>query len=162
MLKMLQNNAGRNRETSTPVWSNGIILTTEYAQFLASLVDSAKISCDFMVYVWRNYEHEPELPLQQVNIALQRAQNRGVRVRILADKESYIAQQLRRTFNIKYTDIHITQHAKGALIDRKHLLIGSHNLTKNATTKNNELTVYTDIREMCDRYEKHFDSIWAR
>lgn len=160
MLKGLQKNARGYRETVTPVRANEIILDGTYADRAMAFIADASHEIRICAYAWRWYDSEPELAIQKFNIALWRAQRRGVVVRILVDTVAMATAFTSLGFNVRSVVPTRMLHTKALVIDEKTLVIGSHNLTKRATRDNYEASLAIQDFEIVAQFIDYFDRLW--
>ena len=160
MFETLQRNDGSTGQTTTIDGSTELILDNDYATKIAAFVASANSEIRLCAYAWRWYVNEPEIPIQKLNIALLNAYSRGVKVRALVDTEAQmnvfrkIGFQCRSVVNTRML------HTKAFCIDSKTLVIGSHNMTKRATTDNYEMSIATQDPECILLFQDYFDRMW--
>lgn len=160
MLERLQTNDGAIRESTIIDGTTSLILDNKYCSTVIEFIQDANIEIRLCAYAWRWYENEPEIPIQQLNIALFRARERGVKVRCLVDTAA-TAQMLRDIgFTVRYISTNRMLHTKAIGVDAKTLIIGSHNLTKRASTDNYELSLLTQEAQVVIGYNEYFDRMW--
>lgn len=160
MLEMLQKNAGRSGETSTVVQSTQLVIDDKYCELVADFVRSAKSEIRMCAYVWRWYENEPEIGIQKLNIELLLARSRGVKVRCMVDNLTQKERFATLGFDVRSVSNTRMLHTKAFCIDAKTLIIGSHNMTKRATTDNYEMSILTQEPEPCLQFIDYFDKMW--
>ncbi len=161
MLKGLQNNARPYRQNGTTTRPVEIILDATYTGKARAFVDAARSDIRLCAYAWRWYDSSPEIGIQKLNVALLRAQLRGVQVRCLLDTEyqaTYFATLGFTTRSVVNTRM---LHTKAISIDNKTLVIGSHNLTKRANTDNYECSLAVQDCEAVLQFNDYFDRMWA-
>jgi len=108
----------------------------------------------------------------RVLAGLVRAAGRGVRVKIvlegdngsrgsLADKSNReTAARLKgKGIDVRFDSPHVTTHAKVAVIDRRYIFLGSHNLTNSALKYNHELSVFIDSPSMAVEILRYINSL---
>lgn len=160
MPERLQTNAGPIRESKRIDGTTSLILDNKYCDTVIEFIRDAQSEIRLCAYAWRWYIDEPEIPIQQLNIELYRARERGVKVRCLVDTAA-TAQMLRDlNFNVRYISTNRMLHTKAIGIDEKTLVIGSHNLTKRASTDNYELSLLTQEPQVVLGYNDYFDRMW--
>lgn len=160
MPERLQTNAGAIRESDYVDGTTSLILDNKYCDTVIKFIRDAQSEIRLCAYAWRWYIDEPEIPIQQLNIELYRARERGVKVRCLVDTAA-TAQMLRDlNFNVRYISTNRMLHTKAIGIDEKTLVIGSHNLTKRASTDNYELSLLTQEPQVVLGYNDYFDRMW--
>lgn len=160
MLEGLQKTRVGYRKTSPSFRSAEIILDNKFAPKATEFVKSAVSEIRMTAYAWRWYDTEPGLPIQVFNLELLRASRRGVQVRILVDTEA-----MKRLFKPLGFDVRSVQatrmlHTKAILIDKRSLILGSHNLTKRANSDNYEMSVAIQDFEASEQFCEYFDRIW--
>lgn len=160
MPERLQTSAGPIRESTVIDGTTALILDNKYCSTVIEFIRDAQSEIRLCAYAWRWYIDEPEIPIQQLNIELYRARERGVKVRCLVDTAA-TAQMLRDIgFNVRYISTNRMLHTKAIGIDAKTLVIGSHNLTKRASTDNYELSLVTQEPQVILGYNDYFDRMW--
>lgn len=160
MPERLQTNARPVRESVVVDGTTSLILDNKYCDTVIKFIRDAQSEIRLCAYAWRWYIDEPEIPIQQLNIELYRARERGVKVRCLVDTAA-TAQMLRDlNFNVRYISTNRMLHTKAIGIDEKTLVIGSHNLTKRASTDNYELSLLTQEAQVVLGYNDYFDRMW--
>lgn len=160
MPERLQTNAEPIRESTVIDGTTALILDNKYCSTVIEFIRDAQSEIRLCAYAWRWYIDEPEIPIQQLNIELYRARERGVKVRCLVDTAA-TAQMLRDIgFNVRYISTNRMLHTKAIGIDAKTLVIGSHNLTKRASTDNYELSLVTQEPQVLLGYNDYFDRMW--
>ena len=160
MSKMLQENARGSSETSTPVRSVGLILDRDFAGKAAEFVKDAKSEIRIFAYAWRWYENEPELDIQKFNIEVLKATRRGVKVRAIVDTFAIFKELSAQGIDCRFLEPVRTVHTKAIMIDDKTLVLGSHNLTKRATSGNLEMSVAIQDYATTDQFILYFDTMW--
>lgn len=146
-------------------------LGSDYPKRVIPLVVGAQNKIDILMYQWKWYSHESAGGVQKLNLAICRAAKRGVKVRVLLNIESHAHPITRingRTAGflekagvvIKWGSIGVTTHAKALLIDDDVLVLGSHNFSKGAFTRNQEASIIVKGREAIKDYRRYFDNLW--
>ena len=103
---------------------------------------------------------------------LVRAAKRGVKVRIILEesantRNSQVNKNNRETaarlekkgIDVRFDSPHITTHTKVAVIDRRYIFLGSHNLTNSALKYNHELSVFIDSPSIAMGTLKYINSL---
>lgn len=160
MLEGLQEVSGIDRRGACVVQPTQLIIDNEYARLVADFVRSAKSEVRVCAYAWRWYENEPEIDIQKLNIELLLAKTRGVKVRLLVDTQLQKNTFATLGFNVRCVVNTRMLHTKAFGIDTKMVVIGSHNLTKRATTDNYEMSIMSQEFQVVDAYNEYFDRMW--
>lgn len=144
-----------------------------YPKRVTPLVNAAQHTIDILMYEWKWYGHESAGGVQKLNLALVAAARRGVKVRVLLNIESMghaitkinsrTASFLKR-YNcvVKFGHVGNVTHAKMMIIDDNILVVGSHNYTKSAFSRNQEASIIVTGREEIIDYRKYFNDLWAQ
>lgn len=136
-----------------------VIIGREYPDFITSLVKQAKQSIKILIYDWRWYSSEIGSSIQNFNNELLNSANRGVGVSVLVNND-YIVPILKDSkIDIKKVNTKKVMHVKMIIIDNKYLVLGSHNLTKNAFDLNHEISVFVDDQESVNRCITFFENL---
>jgi len=136
-----------------------IIIGREYPQVVIPLIKNSKQSIDILIYDWRWYDCEVGSNIQKFNREIIFASSRGVRVRAIVNNDIIVSSFLSQVIFLKKTNLKNTLHVKMILIDSKFLVIGSHNLTKNAFEINHEISVLLDDQESITKCQSFFNHV---
>lgn len=136
------------------------IFGSEFPDKVIPLINKAQHSLDILVYDWRFYSNSPAHRTQQFNLAILRAKDRGVTVRAILNDSANL--DLFNSLGIKARKLRNkrTNHAKFLMIDKKIVVIGSHNYTSNAFNVNLETSVAFEIPEGETRYMEFFENLY--
>jgi len=123
-------------------------------------IDASNSTIDLAIY---------SLTAQEIKSAFERAKQRGVKIRIIADsiqakgKHSVVQALIDEGFNVKiaHGKGRGIMHNKFAIFDSKLLFTGSYNWTTNAENSNYENAVFISDPEIITQYQKEFDKIFA-
>jgi len=136
-----------------------IIIGREYPDIITNLVKQSKQTIKILIYDWRWYSHEPGTRVQKFNNEILAAIRRGVEVSAVVNSR-VISDVLRANGVItKVCDSSKVMHIKMIIVDGQKLLLGSHNLTKNAFELNHEMSVLLDDCEAISRCDQFFNAI---
>jgi phosphatidylserine/phosphatidylglycerophosphate/cardiolipin synthase-like enzyme len=132
-----------------PQWRGGL------DELLATDIDQARSTVDLAAY---------DLDLQSVTDALVRAQERGVRVRLVLDSDNL---ELDQPQDLLAAGIPIVEDSRSALMHDKFVIIdglitwtGSWNLTDSGTYRNNNHAIRINSREMAANYTAEFEEMF--
>lgn len=133
----------------------------EYQTEVAKLVDGAKQTIDIVSYDWRWYPNQATHPVQRFNQAIVRAVGRGVTVRAVLNSALILPYLKKVGVQGHILRDRRTVHTKMILFDNKTLVIGSHNLTKNAFVSNIETSVIVEVPEGYTRVSEFFGNLMS-
>ncbi len=135
----------------------------DYAREARRMIDGATTRVRVVVYVVRNDEG----PVRELLQALADAAKRGVDVRVCLDygakfddtaidpKHEVPAAWLQaHGVTVVLDEEDRTTHAKIVVVDRRQVLVGSHNWTTSALTRNREASVMLDDATLADELER--------
>lgn len=145
----------------------------EYPKKVVPLIDQARVSIEIVMYEWKWYGHERAGGVQTLNLALVAAARRGVKIRALLNIESMghaITKINSRTatflkqygMDVKFGHVGGVTHAKLVIIDSRILVLGSHNFSKGAFSRNQEASIIVDGVEEIKPYRDYFEGLWTQ
>lgn len=136
-----------------------ILIGREYPAFLIEKIRTAKHSIKVLAFAWYWYENDLGASMQKFNYELIRAHQRGVDVSGVANYFNGRAPFLEEKIKIKIAKLSHIVHAKFIIVDNNCLILGSHNLSKNAFELNHEVSVVLDDPVAIARCETFFNNI---
>lgn len=128
---------------------------------LTSRIRGARTSIQMIYFLFKITDSPNNLP-RRLAMDLMDAARRGVQVTVLledgGDDESVRHENARTArflsrggVKVRFDSPRRTTHVKAAVIDNRHVFVGSHNLTHSALSRNNELTLYVDSPRLASR-----------
>ena len=143
----------------------------EYFQAFMRGVDKAKSEIVMSFFLFKTNGFSTNRP-DRVLAALGQAVERGVRVRIILERgnggeDSPVDASNRETagrlkekgIKVIFDSPRVTTHTKAAVIDGRHIFLGSHNLTNSALKYNRELSVCIDSPSLAEEVLRYIDSL---
>ncbi|MGP1932232.1 MAG: phospholipase D family protein [Arsenophonus sp. ET-YP4-MAG3] len=128
-------------------------------QIILSAIEEAKKSIDIAAY---SFTSKP------IALALINARNRGVNIRVVADKKSNSKKYTAVTYlsnhhiPVRLNDKYAIMHNKFMIIDNHSVETGSFNYTKNAENRNAENVIYIKNRpDIAEKYTQEFNRLWS-
>ncbi|MGP1953571.1 MAG: phospholipase D family protein [Arsenophonus sp. NC-QC1-MAG3] len=122
-------------------------------------IEEAKISIDIAAY---SFTSKP------IALALVDAQNRGINVRVVADKKSNRGKYTAVTYLVNHrvpvrlNDKYAIMHNKFMIVDGHSVETGSFNYTKSAAFRNAENVIYLRNRpDIAEKYTREFNRLWS-
>jgi len=137
-----------------------IIIGREYGDKIIEFVKNAKKCVKILIYDWRWYPNESGTKIQRFNYEILQAKRRGVAILAVVNSDRLCARLVSENVSIKKCNLKNTMHAKMVIIDEKYLILGSHNLTKNAFELNHEISVVISDSAAIQRCSNFFDNIY--
>ncbi len=152
-----------------PVAEARLLLDRDYFTVLLDGIDRARSEISLSAYLFRTIEGAggyPEAVLKRLLAAVKR----GVRVEVVLER-SQDADDLNRNNaetaeRLKHGGIRVCMdapdrvtHTKLVVIDRRYVLIGSHNLTQSALKYNHEASVWIDSVPLAEEALRYMKSL---
>lgn len=136
------------------------IIGSNFPKEVIPLIENAKKTIDIFVFDWRNYPNDPANPVQLFNQSIVRASRRGISVRCIVGSSAIL--DFLGSVGIKAIcpDCEGLVHSKFMIIDEKDIVIGSHNYTQHAFTKNQEVSTYLPDYSDIDNLQNFFNNIF--
>ena len=146
-----------------------VVADAAYADTLAALINGASQRIDLAMFLFKTSQARDNRPAGLVR-DLVAARQRGVEVRgileysgrdqALDQANQETAQALRKGGVAVFFDSpQRTSHAKLAVIDHRHCLVGSHNLTQSALKYNHEFSLLLDSPQLAGEILAYMETI---
>ena len=137
---------------------------------LLAKIEAATSFIEIATFLFRT-DYVSETRAHQIAEALKAAAGRGVRVYVVLSYSRFEPEVSEANYatgsdlaaagcRVRMAPRNKTMHTKLAIIDLIDVFLGSHNLTRGALSFNNELTVYSSIRNMRERAARYFNALW--
>jgi len=137
-----------------------------YGPVLLTKIHQAKRRILCVFFLFKITDSPRSLP-RAVASELIAAQRRGVDVTVVLDATRQTQQDNRNATRILAqggvrvvcAPAGTTTHAKAIAIDDRYVIIGSHNLTQSALTRNNELSLLVDSPQLAARMRRYLERL---
>lgn len=139
---------------------NQLLIGREYLPVLIEAIEEARQTIDVMMFDWRWYMSDFSCDVQLLNQALVRAMRRKVKIRAYVSKGKVKPRLEKLGFIVKECSQNVLMHGKVCVIDRKIIVLGSHNWTTNAMTKNVEVSLIEESEPKAARFLAYFETLW--
>lgn len=147
------------------------LIAQHYSKKVIPLVLNARSNIEVLMYEWKWYSHKPSAGVQKLNLALTSAARKGVKIKALLNSESMghaltrinsntVSFLQRYGIDAKLGCFGSVVHAKMMIIDDEILILGSHNYTHSAFTRNQEASIIVIGREEIRPYRIYFKGLW--
>lgn len=137
------------------------LIGSKYVAGVLPAINSAQQCISIIIFDWRIYRHNPQQPVMQMLDALTLAAARGVQVRVLTQHAGVRAELKQRKIESKALYHEKLVHAKLMIIDKKVVVIGSHNYTQSAFARNLEVSALVESIELAEEFQKYFTGLWG-
>jgi len=149
-----------------------VIADQEYFPTLLTLIQHARQSIELSMFIFKTTTSPQNRPTIIAD-ELGKAVRRGVKVELLLEKSGYdpklneenekVAAKLRRQgVTVRFDSPEVTTHTKVVIVDRRLVLLGSHNLTQAALAYNHEVSLLIDSQPLADRLAGYLNLIKTR
>ena len=144
-----------------PAFSVSPLFGADYVKKVVPFINAVQEEIRIIIYDWRA-QKEPEVSaLSLFNQAIFNAAARGVNVRAIVSSETLKDFLSTKGVFAKVLPTEKMLHTKLLILDRYHVVLGSHNFTKSAFTSNHELSVYFIETEYENRFISYFENLWS-
>lgn len=145
----------------------------EYPEVLVPILNRAAHTVDVFQYAWIWYRHSPRRRVHKINLAACAAVRRGVEMRVILNREAEghhltkknteTATELGRAgAQVRMGMAGVADHGKFWIIDKKLLIVSSHNLSTRSCTSNSELGVVIEGELVARDAVAYFEKLWGR
>ncbi|MCX5819672.1 MAG: phospholipase D-like domain-containing protein [Deltaproteobacteria bacterium] len=146
-----------------------LLLDSDYFTALLNGIDRARAEISLSAYLFRTIENAQGYP-EAVLKSLVAAVRRGVRVEAILernrDADDLSRNNAETTERLRQEGIRVCldapdrqTHTKLVVIDRRYVLIGSHNLTQSALKYNHEASVWIDSAPLAEETLRYMKSL---
>lgn len=137
------------------------IISKDFPKVVIPLIDSALFSIDVLVFDWRFYHNDPSNPVSEFNTAIARAVRRGVNVRCLVQNVGVVERLTELGCWAKKLNSKRILHTKLLIIDKKRVIMGSHNYTQRAFSSNHEASIFVHLAEENNQLVQYFNNLFG-
>ena len=137
------------------------IISKQFPDVAIRLIDSAMYSIDIVVFDWRFYKNDPSNVVSLFNTAIARACQRKVNVRCLIQNDGVVENL--RALGCKARKLNSKRilHTKLLMVDKKSIIIGSHNYTQHAFTSNHEASILVFLPNENNAFVEYFNNLFG-
>ena len=136
------------------------LICSNYYNFLLEAVEAARQTIVVLMFDWRRYPNDPSCGVQKINQALFAARRRGVKVRMLINSSAAAKYFVDLGLEVKEYRGRGLLHSKLVVIDNNLTILGSHNLTMNALSNNQETSVAILDKPTALVFSEFFQQLW--
>lgn len=146
---------------ATTLSKSEILLSSEFTERVIKLIDEASCSIYIFMFDWRWYKNDISCDVSRINQALVRAARRGVKVQTLLNYADLVDMLNGLGIVARRANVRKLLHAKSIVIDENIIILGSHNLSKEAMTANVEMSLVIADSDLAVRIINYFQTIWS-
>lgn len=155
-LQTINTNELEEKEVSTKILEG-----RQFADAVLELIEKANENIYITTFDWRWYPDNPAHPIQKIYQALQMAKKRGVVVKVLTNIQYMIDKLHEIGISAKKANTKRLLHAKLVVVDHQYIILGSHNMTQNAISANEEISVLIHSEKSAIRSTIFFDKLYG-
>lgn len=137
------------------------IISQDYVKIVIPLIESAVNSIEIIVFEWRFYRTGLKNNVSKFNEAIARAVARGVRVRCLVRSQSAVNELKKMGCVARRLFTKRLLHNKLLIIDKRRIVLGSHNFTQHAFSSNYETSIFVTLQYEDNTLVKYFNNLWG-
>lgn len=137
-----------------------LVINGAYRKEITPFINGATSTIELLMFEWRWYKQDSTSDASLLNQCLLRAMRRGVKVRALVNNATHMQNLKELGFDVRTNDAGTLLHSKCIIFDGKVVVMGSHNLTHPAMSKNIESSVILESEEFAKQLQSYFNSLW--
>jgi phosphatidylserine/phosphatidylglycerophosphate/cardiolipin synthase-like enzyme len=137
-----------------------IIIGSDYVPTVAPLIKQAKRSINVLMFDWRWYPNDFMCDTSILNHAFVTMSRQGVKVRAITNYSEIIKILTRLGIEAKKWNSSRILHSKLVIIDNEIVVMGSHNFSQSAMTRNAETSSVIYDKEEVQKLTDYFESLW--
>jgi len=133
-----------------------------------SLFETANRSIYAAIYVVKYDPGDPDDPVNALLQSLVEVKSRGLDVRVLVDDETNASYRQTITYLLENNvpvrldkSSGVTTHTKIVIVDGRYLIVGSHNWTESALSRNHEYSTLLKDSSHAQEADEYFETLWA-
>jgi len=136
------------------------IFGSDYVSKIIPFLNAVRDELRVVIYDWRLTGQDDVSALSLFNQAIFDAVGRGVRVRAIVSHESTKALLQKHGVEAKVLPTEKCLHTKLLILDRFHIVVGSHNFTQSALGPNFEISACVYDANFLSEAKNFFNKIW--
>jgi len=149
-----------SQRVATEVSNIQVLIGDKFPTHVIPIIEKARYSIDILVFDWRWYPSDPHSPVQLFNQSILRAVRRGVVVRCLANHLDIVDLLNKNGVLARKVTTSTLIHSKLMIVDCNISILGSHNYTASAFSKNYESSVAITSPDVANQFGSYFDVLF--
>lgn len=138
-----------------------IVAGNQFLPVVTDYIRNAVKSIDIAVFDWRWFPLRGGSPAEAFNIEIQGAAKKGVKVRVVSQQRDLVIHLNGAGIHARRPTTGSLLHTKLIIIDNQFVVVGSHNYTNAAFSKNHELSVLFEPAGGATEYTKYFEELYT-
>lgn len=137
-----------------------IIAGNQFLGVVTDIIRNARKSIHIAVFDWRWFPLRGGSPAFAFNQEILGAQKRGCAVRVVTQQRDLVVHLRSHGVEARRPTTGSLLHTKLMIIDDRYVVLGSHNYTNAAFSKNHELSVMIDYPNGVGDFNKYFEELY--
>lgn len=137
------------------------LFAQDYVEKVVPFINNVQEEIRIIIFDWRIPEDGVMSRVSIFNDAIFNAVKRGVNVRAIVSSESLKAKLDKFGVHAKVWPTDRRLHTKLIILDRYHIILGSHNFTENGFSFNHELSTFFIVSEFDNKFVNYFENMWT-
>jgi len=137
------------------------IFASDYVDKVVPFINNVQEEIRIIIFDWRIPESGEMSRVSVFNDAIFKAVARGVKVRAIVSSEKVKAVLEKMGVFVKVWPTDRRLHTKLLILDRFHIVLGSHNFTESAFSSNHELSCFFIVSEYENKFINYFENMWT-
>lgn len=138
-----------------------IIFGNQFNDIVLPLLADVDFNVDIVIFDWRFENKQVKSEISKFNTAIVSLAGRGIKVRAIVNNQT-IADRLNGLgIRAKVWNKPNLLHTKLLILDKKNIVIGSHNYSESAFTSNAEISCFFSMFEDKNSIIDYFENLWS-
>lgn len=137
------------------------IFGSDYVNKVVPFIQNTQEEINIVIFDWRVPKSGEMSAISMFNDAIFDAVKRGVKVRAIVNSESLKDTLSKFGVFAKVWPHDSRLHTKLLILDRFHIVCGSHNFSESAFGSNHELSVFFVVSDFDNPYVNYFENLWS-
>lgn len=137
------------------------LFASDYVDKVVPFINNVQEEIRIIIFDWRIPVDGEMSRVSIFNDAIFKAVERGVKVRAIVSSESVKAKLEKFGVHAKVWPTDRRLHTKLIILDRFHIILGSHNFTESAFSHNHELSTFFIVSEFENKFINYFENMWT-
>lgn len=137
------------------------IFASDYVDKIVPFINNVQDEIRIIIFDWRVPVSGEMSRVSVFNDAIFKAVARGVKVRAIVSSEKLKSTLEKFGVFAKVWPTDRRLHTKLIILDRFHVVLGSHNFTESAFSHNHELSTFFVVSEYDNKFVNYFENMWS-
>ena len=129
---------------------------------LQQRIASSRNRIYIIIYNWYFYKDKKECKIEIINDLILKKNAEGVDVKVVVGNRTLLNFLREKNIKVRYNKLRGLNHAKVIIVDDDWCSVGSHNLSENALTRNEEASVVSTDKNLIDQCLLYFNNLYSQ